>query len=142
MKKKINMMSEIAEKYGLELDKTFNLFNSEITELNDYKNKEYKFTEKGLRDQYGGGGYGETLTCILRGEYFVEKVPEFAEPVECGFNEHYLYILVSGKVAKGYYTGDTGDRAMWMIGNMFDIDAIIPEQQIKKMVEKLKGGIL
>ena len=140
MKQKINMMSEIAEKYGVGLDKPFCIFNSTVSSLSDFDNKKYKFTEKGLRDEYGGGGYGETLTCILRGEYFVEKVPEFAKPIKCKEGELFLYVTVKGNIFNDSFDPEnTRDVLLYKMSNMFDVNDTIPQAQIDKIVSEMKG---
>ena len=52
MKQKINMMSKIAEKYGLKLGEYFYIFSAE-DKLSEIPNKRYKFTEEGIKDEFG-----------------------------------------------------------------------------------------
>lgn len=142
MKKKINMMSEIAEKYGLELDKTFNIFSEDEDKYISYQNKKYKFTETGLRDEYGGGGYECVLRAILAGEYFVEKVPEFAKPIWCKKGDSFQFVRIGGEISQENFDETTRDCLLRKVGNMFSIEDTIPKVQIVQLIKTMKEGIL
>jgi len=142
MKKKINMMSEIAEKYGLELDKPFWIFSEEEESLNQYQNKKYHFTKDGMRDQDARGGYESVLRAILSGEYFVEKVPEFAEPIWCKKGDLFKFVRIGGGISQENFDETTRDCLLRKVGNMFSVEDTIPKVQIVQLIKMMKEGIL
>ena len=139
MKQKINMMSEIAEKYGLKLGEYFYIFSAE-DKLSEIPNKRYKFTDGGIKDEFGGCGYGSVLQSILIENYFVEKVPEFAKPIKCNIGDQYQFVEFNGEINRTYiFDGATIDYLLRNSGNMFAMDDDIPQGQINQLVKEMKG---
>ena len=134
MKQKLNYMNSIAQAYKLALGDKFNV----IYTGSDSKFGPYFLCEDGMYDTTGKE-YPITLMSIVSGECFVEKVPEFAKPIKCKEDDDYVFIDEEGFVVRRTFYDSTLDYLLMKSGNMFDINAIIPGEQIVKIISEMKG---
>lgn len=82
------------------------------------------------------------LSGLILGTIKIEKITPYAEPIECVDGEEYKFISIAGKVYGSVFEStSTYDHMAKSIGNMFPVDAIIPQAQIDDMVKKLKGEL-
>lgn len=131
---KLNYIEQVAKMLGVEVGEKFNIkYRADI--LND---SPCYFTDSGLfrHDDMRLYCYLEHL---IDGSYKLEKIIPYAKPIKCSDGEQFNYVRIDGEIQKETFNGGTFDYAMCALGNMFPVDAVIPQTQIDEMVKKLKG---
>ena len=139
MRKTINSMDLIAHQYAVELNKLFIILDEDKNTTVIYPGCRYKFTEKGLLDEYDGEGYESVMSQILVGNLTIEKEPEFAKPFQAEDNEEYWYIDERGSLFRSFFIKCDTDYYRMKAGNMFKKEDKIPKEQILQIVKEMKG---
>lgn len=134
-----NLWELIAEKRGLKIGEEFIYSENDDEFVNRiYKNRlEYKNTSR-KEDEWCRETY-DIISEFIAGEGTIEKLPpKFADSIRCKVGEEYKCVLSNGRDMIVIFMGKSEDFYRRKAGNMFAVDAVIPQEQIDKIVNEMK----
>lgn len=127
-------INQVANMLGVKVGEEFN--------IDKYgSSNPFHFTKECLVSSSGCIG-NIALAGLILGTMKIERITPYAKPIKCVGGEEYKFISISGKVFEEVFEDiSTYDHMARSIGNMFPVNAIIPQAQIDDMVKKLKGEL-
>lgn len=135
-----NLWELIAEKRGLKIGEEFKYSGNYSYIVN-------RITEEGIefkKDTASSSAWKiedqNTLANFIIGVGTIKKLPpKFADPIKCKNGEHYNFIRADGSISESEFNEKfLFDLYNKKLGNMFAVGAIIPQEQIDKIVKEMK----
>lgn len=134
-----NLWGLIAEKRGLKLGEEFHysgnynyIVNRITREGLEYKKDAQSSDDWQLEEE-------DTLANFIAGVGTIEKLPpKFAKPIRCVGGEEYKCVLCNGDTMNVTFMGKSDDFYRRKAGNMFSKYAVIPQEQIDKIIKEMK----
>lgn len=80
----------------------------------------------------------DIIMWFLSGEGIIGKAPMFVKPIRITKHaEKYLYVDIDGKVCKTLFYDALFDIYCRKMGNMFPVDAVLPQEQIDDIMKRM-----
>lgn len=134
-----NLWELIAEKRGLKIGEEFRYSENDDEFVNRiYKNRlEYKNTTR--KENKWCRETSSMISEFIAGKGTIEKLQSnFADPIRCKEGNNYKTVSSKGEIMVAYFQETAADLYRKKAGNMFAPDAVIPQEQIDKIVKEMK----
>lgn len=82
-----------------------------------------------------------TLQDLILGRHVVIKIEEWATPINCSAGQMYKYIKGKSCCETTTCTDAVIDFMRMKLGNMFDVDDVIPQEQIDDFIKQLRDSV-